>query len=76
MAAFAERLPSALLTTGPATVRLTNREIDLLRMLETIGAALGFSADGPGRALGENGPCYTPTSGANQWPGLPLPRAP
>ncbi len=76
MAAFAERLPEeiALLTTGPPTVRLTNREIDLLRMLETIGAALGYSADlNPARALGEEWSLLYADVWRDQWPGLPFP---
>ncbi len=76
LTAFAERLPDeiALLTTGPPTVRLTNREIDLLRMLETIGAALGYPADlDPARALGEEWSLLYADVWRDQWPGLPFP---
>jgi hypothetical protein len=47
-AQFTERLPAIAcdLTSGPPECRLTPREIDLLRMVHTVNAALDFQADG------------------------------
>ena len=76
LAAFDERLPEeiALLINGPPAVRLSPREIDVLRMLETVGAALGYPTDlDPARSLGEEWSLLYADVWSDQWPGLPFP---